>query len=313
MRPQISVWVVTISEKDPGSWQPLFDQVCAADRAGIDRVVLTGEHVVLGEQLDVYGDPKLGGTAGAKHITGPDGHFLDPIVTMSMVAALTSHVRFTSGIMVAALRRPIVLAKAAATLDVLSGGRLDLGVGVGWQREEYEAAGLDFDARGRLLDHTLEVCQTLWRDRVATYASEELSFERIHMMPKPVQPGGVPVWIAGNVKRPVMQRLARFGIGWIPWGEASQDTDALLNAIPRMRDAVAKCGRDPTEIQVSGSLAIVPGKDGSPAVGPTMEGVARLVDAGVTDIRLKMAIPRDPHAAEDCLTKLVAGFRVATA
>src|SRR5690242_14549591 len=109
----------------------MFDKVEAADRAGVDRVVLTGEHVVLGEHLDAYGDPAVGGTEGAQHITGPDGHFLEPIVTMSMLAARTQRVRLTSGIMLAALRRPIVLAKATATLDVLSGGRLDLGVGVG--------------------------------------------------------------------------------------------------------------------------------------------------------------------------------------
>ena len=71
---------------------------------------------------------------------------------------MTERVRLATGILLAALRRPVVLAKTAATLDVLSGGRLDLGVGVGWQREEYEAAGLDFDRRGRLLDDTLEVC-----------------------------------------------------------------------------------------------------------------------------------------------------------
>ena len=78
--------------------------------------------------------------------------------------ASPTRVRLGTNILLAALRRPVVLAKTAATLDVLSGGRLDLGVGVGWQREEYEAAGLDFDGRGRLLDHTLEVCQTLWRE-----------------------------------------------------------------------------------------------------------------------------------------------------
>ena len=103
-----------------------------------------------------------------------------------------------TGILLAALRRPVVLAKAAATLDVLSGGRLDLGVGVGWQREEYEAAGLDFDRRGRLLDHTLEVCQTLWREQAAARFDRELHFESIHCMPKPLQPGGVPIWVSGR-------------------------------------------------------------------------------------------------------------------
>lgn len=309
MTPQLTVLGMTISDHDQGSWQTIFDQVAAADRAGVDRVALSGEHVVMGERLDAYGDPVVGGTPGAQHITGPDGHFLEPMVTMSMIAARTSRIRFTTSIMVAALRRPIVLAKAAATLDVLSGGRLDLGVGVGWQREEYEAAGLDFDARGRLLDHTLEVCQALWREPVAEYASPELSFERIHMMPKPFQAGGVPVWVAGNVKKPTMRRLARYGAGWIPWGDAGQETDALLATIPRMRDAVAEYGRDPSEIQIAGSLTVQLDADGAPDIAPTMDEARQLLDAGVTDVRLRRAVPQDPHEAEDRLATLVAAFR----
>ena len=84
---------------------------------------------------------------------------------------MTERIRLGTNILIAALRRPVVLAKEPATLDVLSGGRLDLGVGVGWQREEYEAAGLAFEGRGRLLDHTLEVCRALWTQRVADYDS----------------------------------------------------------------------------------------------------------------------------------------------
>lgn len=312
MKAQLSIWATTIAEDDPGSWKPLFDKVQAADRAGIDRVSLTGEHVVLGEHLDAYGSPDVGGTEGARHITGPDGHFLEPLVTMSMLAATTARVRLTSGILLAALRRPIVLAKAAATLDVLSAGRLDLGVGVGWQREEYAAAGLEFDHRGRLLDQTLEICQTLWREPVATFSSPELSFEHIHAMPKPVQPGGVPIWVAGNVTRPAMRRLARFGAGWIPWGDASQDPLALLDAIPRMRDAVAEHGREPTDVQVAGGIPVVVER-GTPAVEPTMAIVPKLLAAGVTDIRLRgLRLPGDPQAAEDLLAAVVEGFRAAS-
>ena len=114
-----------------------------------------------------------------------------------------------TNILLAALRRPVVLAKAASTLDVLTGGRLDLGVGVGWQREEYEAAGLDFDARGAQLDHTLAVVQRLWREQRADFADDRLEFGGIHQMPKPVQDGGVPVWVSGTINRRSMTRLAR--------------------------------------------------------------------------------------------------------
>ena len=163
---QLSTGLRTFAAEDPKDWTSLVEFARAADEAGIDRLVLS-DHVVFGENLDAYGDPSTGGSRGGKQPTGPDGVWLDPITTIAHLTAVTSRVRFATNILIAALRRPVVLAKAAATIDVLSKGRLDLGVGVGWQRVEYEAAGLDFADRGRLLDHTLEVCRTLWRKRWA--------------------------------------------------------------------------------------------------------------------------------------------------
>ncbi len=313
MTPEFSIRLTAMAAEDPASWQPLWNRVIAAERAGVDRVVLSGEHVVFGERLENYGRPELGGRAGGRQPTGPDGHFLEPMIAMSFLAAMTSRIRFTSSILLAALRRPIVLAKCAATLDVLSGGRLDLGVGIGWQQEEYEAAGLDFRRRGRLLDHTLEVCQTLWRQQRANYSSSELRFENIHMMPKPTRPEGVPIWVSGTIKRAPMRRLARFGSGWIPWGRASDEPDELIKAIPRMREAVAEFGRNPLELGVAGKLPSVMGKDGAPDVNATMAGLPALVEAGVTDVRLQLPVPEDVAAAEDYLTPWVLAFRAATA
>ncbi len=303
-----SIRYTAMSAEDPGSWQPLFGRVIGADRAGADRVVLSGEHVVFGERLDNYARPELGGRVGGRQPTGSDGHFLEPMTTMSFLAGMTTRIRFTNSILLAALRRPIVLAKSAATLDVLSGGRLDLGVGIGWQREEYEAAGLDFAARGRLLDHTLEVCRLLWREQRATYTSPELSFENIHLMPKPVQPQGIPIWVSGTVNPGAMRRLARFGAGWIPWGKASDVTAELLDTIPRMRAAVAEFGRDPAEIGIAGKLPNVPGRDGDPDRAATLGGLPALLAAGVTDVRLQLPVPGDAAAAEDYLTPWVQGF-----
>lgn len=302
------MWLVTLGERDPAAWTQVLDQATGAERAGIDRIALTGEHVVLGEDLSAYSDPSVGGTPGSTHATGPDGSFLEPFVTMAMIAARTSRVRVTSGILLAALRRPIVLAKSAATLDVLSGGRLDLGVGVGWHRREYEAAGLDFERRGRLLDETLATCHALWRDSSALITAGDRVIDSVHMMPKPLQAGGVPVWIAGAVRRPVMRRLARFGAGWIPWGPAGQDLDALVAEIPRMRDAVAAEGRDPEEIGVVAGIPVVTDRTGSPVVADTMARVPELVANGVTDIRLKASLSPTGTATEDFLAPLVQGF-----
>lgn len=310
--PQITTWVFTLSPEDPGNWQHTFDAAVAADRAGFDRVGLTGEHVCFGEHLEAYSDPKSGGREGGKQATGPDGHYIEPIVTMSMIAALTKNVRFIPNIMLAALRRPVVLAKMASSLDVLSNGRLDLGIGVGWQQEEYGAAGIDFAKRGYHLDQTLEVCQVLWNEQRASYSSEDLSFENIHMMPKPVQKGGVPIWVSGTVSKPGMRRLARFGAGWIPWGPATENIDLLIEDIRKMREMVSGFDRDPSDIQVAGSLPLLKGIDGQIDLERSIAAVPALYEAGITDFRVGLPIPRDVNQAEDYLTPWVQAFRAIT-
>src|SRR5580765_8747404 len=247
---QLSAALVTYAAEEPTGWESLLETARLYDRVGIDRLVVS-DHVVFGEQLDAYARPELGGQRGGRQPTGPDGHWLEPLTALSVIAGATQRVRLSTGILLAALRRPVVLAKAAATLDVLSGGRLDLGVGVGWQREEYEAAGLSFEGRGRLLDHTLEVCQTLWREQTARHDGDGLTFDKIHMMPKPLQSGGVPIWVSGTVNARSMQRLAKYGSGWIPWGDDAED---VATGITKMRAAVSELGRDPSDLGIVGNL-----------------------------------------------------------
>lgn len=306
--PQFGIRVITREADDPARWRQVMDQARAAEGAGADRVIVSGEHVVFGEHLEAYGRPELGGRPGGKLDIGPEGSFPDPVVAMAALCAVTERVRIMNSLMLAALRRPIVLAKAVATLDALSGGRIDLCVGVGWQREEYGAAGLSFERRGLLLDHTLEVCQTLWQQSRASYSSPELSFEAIHMRPKPIQPDGVPLWISGTVNHGSMRRLARFGTGWNPWGE---EQDNVVEAIPRMREAVAALGRDPSEIEVIGHLPLVVDHHGRPEIDRSMENLAPLVEAGVTNVDVFLPIPTEYRAAEDYLTPWVEAFRKA--
>jgi probable F420-dependent oxidoreductase len=306
--PQLSIMLRTYAAEDPGTWQPALDLARAADAAGVDRVLMS-DHVVFGEHLDAYARPESGGVEGGKQPTGPDGHWLEPLTTLSVICGMTSRVRLGTNILIAALRRPVVLAKAAATLDVLSGGRLDLGVGVGWQREEYEAAGLDFGARGRQLDLTLEVCQTLWREPRAGVDLPGLAFEAIHMMPKPPQPGGVPIWVSGRLNERVARRLARFGRGWIPWGG---DADDLTVSIPRMRDAVAAAGGNGDAVQVAGTLPAVQRDDRSIDLDATMERVRPLVEAGVTDFRARLPVPREYGATVDYLRGIADVFHEST-
>ncbi len=302
--PRLSTMLITFSADDPGGWEHLVERAKIADRAGIDRLALA-DHVAFGENLEAYSDPRTGGLAGGRQPTGPDGHWLEPLTTIAHLSAVTEHIRFTTGILIAALRRPVVLAKTLATIDVLSGGRVDLGVGVGWQREEYEAAGLDYRDRGAQLNHTLEVCQTLWTRQVAEYSSDRLHFSRIHQMPKPTQEGGVPIWVSGTVNAASMRRLARFGKGWIPWGPDAAD---ITSGIARMRAAVSAHGRDPDDIEVVSNLGVVSRDDGSFDIEATMSPVPRLLEAGVTDFRLGLRFTPEALDAEQRIRELVDAF-----
>jgi len=291
--------LVNFAADAPVDWVQLRAIVVAAERAGFDRLVVS-DHVAFGDSLDAYSDPASGGVAGGRQPTGPDGHWLEPLTTIAHMSAITSTIRFGTNILLAALRRPVVLAKMAATIDVMSDGRLDLGVGVGWQRAEYLAAGLDFAERGRLLDHSLLVCRRLWADQRAGFRDDRLEFESIHQMPKPTRPGGVPIWVSGTVNPAAMRRLAEHGRGWIPWGDDAADPVA---GIARMREAVASHGRDPSDIEVVGALPSAGAADGS---------VERLWRGGVTDFRARLrADPDDPHM-EDRLADFVAAFRRTT-
>ncbi len=308
MTPRLTLGLTNFAPDDPGGWTHLLDRARAADDAGVDRIVVS-DHVVFGEDLDAYGRAELGGAVGGRQPTGPDGHWLEPLTLLSVIAGTTTRVRLGTAVLLAALRRPAVLAKEAATLDVLSGGRLDLGVGVGWQREEYDAAGLDFHQRGRLLDETLAVCQTLWRDSPARYESDTLRFERIHCRPAPLQPGGVPIWVSGTVNQRVVERVARFGKRWIAWGPAMADPIAGVAA---MRAGLEAQGHDSSELQVQAPVATVTGGDGDTDLAATMAAVPALVEGGVTDIRVNVRLPRSRAEATDVLGDVVEAFRLVT-
>jgi probable F420-dependent oxidoreductase len=306
--PQLSCYLRTYTDDSQHDWATTLDAARAMDEAGVDRVVVS-DHIVFGEDFEAYGDPASGGTVGGRQPTGPDGLWLEPLTVLTTIAASTSNLRLGTSVLLAALRRPAVLAKQLATMDVLSGGRIDLGVGVGWQRAEYEAVGLSFEGRGRLLDHSLEVCQALWTQQRASYSASELAFDGIHQMPKPIQPGGIPLWISGTVNRAVARRIARFGSGWIPWGPAIAD---VANSITAMKEAVYAAGGDPGDLQVQGVVPVVKASDGAIDTEASFAPVPALVAAGVTDFRFMAPVPKDRTQAVEFLSGLVTDFRAVT-
>jgi probable F420-dependent oxidoreductase len=282
-------------------WHRFIDLAGAADAAGVDRIVVV-DHVVMGPNTDAYN--------WGKFPTPPDAPWLEPMTVLAAVAAVTTRVRLATGILIAPLRPAVLLAKQAATLDVLSQGRLDLGVGTGWQREEYEAEGLDFGARGRLLTDTIAVCKALWRDTPAAIETPSLSFTDVYCDPKPRQPDGVPLWIAGTLNARNLDRLVRFGDAWIPiMGET---VEGIAAGAKRARDAWTEAGRDADRLQVQAPVRIARGDGNRPDIARSMESVPELVAAGATDVHVSLqAYCREPDAAPAALDAIVTAFHAA--
>lgn len=279
-------------------WRDLVDVAVAAENAGVDRVIVV-DHVVMGPHTDAY--------VWGRFPTPPDSPWLEPLTVLGFIAAATSRIRLGTGILIAPLRGAAVLAKTAATLDVLSGGRLDLGVGTGWQAEEYAAAGLDFDRRGQLLSDTLAACTALWTESPAAVALPTVSFTETWCEPKPLQAGGVPLWVSGTLSRPVLERVVRWGNGWIPIMTATLDD--IRDGTERLSEAFAAAGRDPSTLQVRGPLPMVRAEDKTLDVDATLAGVPELLDAGVTDVTVTFqALSREPVEASALLADLAKGF-----
>lgn len=275
-----------------GDWRALLDVAAAADDAGMHRLIVN-DHVVLGRNLDAY--------TWGRFPTGPDGPWLEPLTVLAGLAAVTRRVRLATGVLVAPLRPAAVLAKTAATLDVLSGGRLDLAVGVGWQREEYDAVGLDFADRGRLLDETVAACRALWSQRPASYTSESVSFEGVWCSPQPVQPR-LPVWFSGTLHPRNLRRITDLGDGWIPIMGAT--LDEIRAGAERLRAAANRL------VAVQAPLRPV-GGGGRPAdPAATLAALPDLAAAGVTDAYVFLAsFAAGPGDAPGALQRLAAAYR----
>lgn len=256
-----------------GQWDRLIDVAQAADEAGVDALSVV-DHVVLGGDVSTY---PYGAFPG-----GLDAPWLEPIVTLAAMAGRTERVRLFTGILIAPLRPPALLAKMAATLDQLSNGRLDLGVGTGWLAKEYEALGMDFADRGGLLDDVLAACDALWRGGPTTFDSERLHFDDVYCSPLPVQRPGIPFWIAGDLHRRTIDRIVRHGVGWIPsppTGRRDAGEGRLV-----LREAFTAAGRDPDSLRVRMSVPVVKTAEGIPDLERSLEVVPKLVAAGATDV-----------------------------
>jgi probable F420-dependent oxidoreductase len=181
-----------------------------------------------------------------------DKPYYEPLTVLTYVAAKTSTIGLGTSVLVLPYHNPIRLAKVAATLDVLSGGRVMLGVGVGVIEEELEAMGSPFAERGAITDETIAIMKELWTKEDPSYQGKYHSFSGMKFTPKPVQKPHIPIIIGGTSKAAI-RRAARFGVAWHP---TALSPEVLAQGMEYLKEQAVTAGRDPSEVEVSVSAAI---------------------------------------------------------
>jgi probable F420-dependent oxidoreductase len=206
---------------------------------------------------------------------------LDPMVALGYVAARTSRIRLGVAILNMPFVSPAYLAKQATTVDVLSGGRLDLGLGIGWMPEEFAATGASMPKRGARAEEYLAVLRTLWADEVSSYHGEFYTIPAGRQDPRPVQKPGPPV-LLGGMSRPAMERAGRLAAGWITSSRA--DLAKIGEAVSVIGEAASAAGRDPGAVRIICRGVVLAGEE---VKGP--DGDRRLLSGSYAQIRADAA------------------------
>jgi probable F420-dependent oxidoreductase len=190
---------------------------------------------------------------------------LDPMAALAYAAAGTSAIRLGVAVLNLPFVSPVYLAKQAATVDILSGGRLDLGLGTGWMPEEFAATGATMARRGARAAEYVAVLRELWSDGLSEFSGEFYEVPRGSMEPKPVQPGGPPVLLGGSI-RPALERAGRIADGWV--ASSRTDLSRIAEGVGIVRAAAAEAGRDPDGLRIVCRGVV---RAGAEAAGPDGE------------------------------------------
>jgi len=173
----------------------------------------------------------------------PPASFLEPFALLGYLVGCTQKIELATGVMILPSRQTVLVAKQAAAIDVLSGGRLRLGVSVGWNLAEYQAMGADFQQRGKQLDEQLTVLRELWTKPFVTFKGQYHDLENVGIYPQPIQ-RPIPLWIGGD-SEPVLKRIAALGDGWLSYRETLETAAAKMDKLQRYLEAA---GRKPSEV-----------------------------------------------------------------
>lgn len=233
----------------------------AAERLGFASVMVA-DHVILPTRIESQYPYTVKGNFVS------ESECFEQLSLMAFVAGRTERLRIVSSVMIVPHRNPVFNAKALATIDVLSGGRVTVGIGVGWLAEEFKALNTpDFKHRGAVTDEYVDIFRKLWTGKPVAYSGRFYSFEEVVCHPRPIQPAGPPIWIGGH-SGPALRRVARLGDGWHPVGATAasplppEEVAEKLGEIERM---MAAEGRDFSKLEVSYKAPIYDG--GMPPAG----------------------------------------------
>jgi probable F420-dependent oxidoreductase len=271
-------WTIT----PPRELRALVEMAVVAEEAGFDTVMIS-EHVVLGRSADAAGrmaNPRAYALPGNQDPATP---WPSSIVLLSAIAAATTRIRLGAIAVLAPLRHPLLLAKELGTLDILSEGRLVVQPTVSWHRDEYEALGVPFEQRGRLLDEHLAAWEVLWGPSPATFHGEHYRFEDVWLEPKAWRPDGPRIWLGGESVHPrLLRRIVRHAHGFHPLGTPSEEDMRVL------AEGMAAAERDVAELELVGGLRSPFPDDRSPApLGPAVAGLPPLWERGFRTFCIK--------------------------
>jgi len=199
------------------------------------------------------------------------GHLIDPFIGLAIAAEATSRIKIGTAICLLPERNVIEMAKVTGSIDVYSGGRLILGVGAGWFREEAEIMGVNFPQRWRHLRESVEALRALWSGDDVSYAGEIVKFPSVKVGPKPVQKPGPPIWLGAHDPKYALKRVARYADGWFPGGLS---VEKARECIPEIRRMAKDYGRDPGKIEFG---VLLMGGD-----GPSADLMTQYAEVGVS-------------------------------
>jgi probable F420-dependent oxidoreductase len=221
-----------------------------AEEAGFESLCAC-EHVVVPTQYDSSYPFAQDGKMSANDYASAQSVMPDPLIWMAYVAQATKQINFTTGVVVLPLHNPVVYAKQLVTLDQLSKGRVSIGVGIGWLREEFDAVGVPWERRAARCDEYIRAMRLLWSEGDADFAGEFVRFKNITMVPKPTHKRGIPIVIGGHGEA-AARRAGRLGDGFFPAIFPNSELwSRLPGLIQTMRHAAVEAGRDPDAIEVT--------------------------------------------------------------